>query len=204
MQGKTTDKRGEILDAAKAAFAERGFARARIADIARKISMGHGTFYRYFNNKLDIFFSVLDGIFADIARVVADEDPSSTNSLEEYRGQILRVGRRLYGMFLADDRLAQIIFYEAPGVDPELDRRMDEVSAAINRYTEAYLQNGIQKGFLRRGLDARILAKAVDAMIFAGLRDLSASRDKEREAERWLDAVCTLMLEGLGTGRNNA
>ncbi len=198
---KATDKRQEILDAAKAAFAERGFARARIEDIARKLSMGHGTFYRYFNNKLDIFFSVMDGIFADIARVVADEDPTSTETLEEYRDQIFRVGRRLYKLFLADERLAQIIFYEAPGVDPDLDRRMDEMNAAINRYTEAYIENGIRKGFLRRGLDARILAKAVNAMIFGGIRDLSASRDRERTAERWLTAVCTLMLEGMGTGR---
>ena len=41
-------KRKDILAASVQVFAEKGFHAAGIADIAQKLGIGHGTFYRYF------------------------------------------------------------------------------------------------------------------------------------------------------------
>jgi AcrR family transcriptional regulator len=49
---------GEILDAALAVFAERGFAAARMEDIAAKAGVTKGTIYLYFPSKEEVFKSL--------------------------------------------------------------------------------------------------------------------------------------------------
>ena len=58
-QRKRHELREEIVDAAFAEFAERGYHDTGIADIARRLGIGHGTFYRYFENKRDILDHVV-------------------------------------------------------------------------------------------------------------------------------------------------
>src|SRR6516164_895653 len=49
----------EILDAALAAFAERGFAATRLDDVAARAGITKGTLYLYFRNKEDLFKAVV-------------------------------------------------------------------------------------------------------------------------------------------------
>ncbi|MFH2098718.1 MAG: TetR/AcrR family transcriptional regulator, partial [Pseudomonadota bacterium] len=69
-QERTAQRRAQILAAALDAFSENGYHSTKISDIAGRLSMGHGTFYRYFKNKLDIFDSVLDLVIEKFAAVV--------------------------------------------------------------------------------------------------------------------------------------
>jgi TetR/AcrR family fatty acid metabolism transcriptional regulator len=56
------DKRRQILEAAVAVFAQRGYFTARISDIAGSAGVADGTIYLYFKNKEDIIVS----LFADV------------------------------------------------------------------------------------------------------------------------------------------
>ncbi|MEW5736756.1 MAG: TetR/AcrR family transcriptional regulator [Thermodesulfobacteriota bacterium] len=196
-QARTITKRDEIISAAIDAFAEKGFHAAKVADIAQRISMGHGTFYRYFGSKLDIFFAVIDFIVEKIQAEVAVDEPDATNTLSEYRDQIIRMGKRIFSLFTEDARLAQIIFYEAYGADEDLNRRLDDLYNVIDRHVERYLVNGVRKGFLRKGLDTRYLSKAVRSIIFGGAKDVINARDRDLAAQRWIAAAVTLMLSGM-------
>ncbi|MBU6297076.1 MAG: TetR/AcrR family transcriptional regulator [Alphaproteobacteria bacterium] len=49
---------GEILDAALTVFAEKGFAAARMEDIAARAGVTKGTIYLYFSSKEDVFKSL--------------------------------------------------------------------------------------------------------------------------------------------------
>lgn len=53
-------RRAEILDAATAVFAERGFAAADVQQIADKTGVGKGTVYRYFPSKEELFLAAVD------------------------------------------------------------------------------------------------------------------------------------------------
>lgn len=53
-------RRAEILDAATAVFAERGFAAADVQDVADKTGVGKGTVYRYFPSKEELFLAAVD------------------------------------------------------------------------------------------------------------------------------------------------
>ena len=94
-------RRNEILAAAFEVFAEKGYHATKISDIAEKLKIGHGTFYRYFRNKLDIFSAVIDNVFIELVSAISDEPPDLTDDLESYRRQIRRIGQN---RFLRDYR----------------------------------------------------------------------------------------------------
>jgi AcrR family transcriptional regulator len=52
-------RRAEIVDAARTVFAQRGFARGIIDEIAREAGIAKGTVYLYFRSKNEIFKAVL-------------------------------------------------------------------------------------------------------------------------------------------------
>ncbi|MRR08967.1 TetR/AcrR family transcriptional regulator [bacterium] len=59
-------KRRQILDAAAMVFAAKGFHKALMDDVAARAGIGKGTIYRYFSDKEELFFSVLDSGMDDL------------------------------------------------------------------------------------------------------------------------------------------
>src|SRR5439155_19886963 len=53
-------RRNQILDAATKVFAEKGFHRATIKDIARHAGIADGTIYTYFASKTDVLLAILN------------------------------------------------------------------------------------------------------------------------------------------------
>src|SRR6266446_9150571 len=63
---------GEILTAALACFAERGFAATRLDDVALRAGVTKGTVYLYFQNKEELFKAVVrQELLPNIARAEA-------------------------------------------------------------------------------------------------------------------------------------
>ncbi|MDY6904943.1 MAG: TetR/AcrR family transcriptional regulator [Thermodesulfobacteriota bacterium] len=190
-------RRNEILGAAFEVFAENGYYATRISDIAQRLKMGHGTFYRYFKNKLDIFSAVVDQVLTELINALSDEPPTLTNDLEDYRCQIRRIGEKMFSVFYKDKRIAKILFYEIIGVHPEINDKFEQVYDYFDAYTEQYFINGVEKGFLRPDMDTRMIAHAVNALIFASARDMVIADDPEEMVRRWIDTVVLLMLDGM-------
>jgi AcrR family transcriptional regulator len=190
-------RREDILRSAYRLFGEKGYPDTNIQDIAADLKIAHGTFYRYFKNKLDVFIQVVDLVIAEIAGVVSSEDPEASCTLEEYRRQIERIGNRFFDLFVADQHLALLLFYQAPGIDRGLDERIRLAMDLFGEFSERYLINGCKRGFLRADLDTRTTAFAVNAMIFEGVRRVQQAPHKERARDAWMRALSSLMLHGM-------
>lgn len=191
------ERRAQILGEAIQVFSEKGYHAANIADIARRLGLGHGTFYRYFKNKLDIFEAIVDGIIAAIGGLVASESATASDSLDAYRAQLERIGQRFQGIFAHNRHLARLIFHEGLVIDPAIGAKVREVMELFARYTEAYLDNGKRKGFLRADLDAPTTARAINAMIFESIVHIAHDPDEQGTARRWQQAIIRLMLDGM-------
>ena len=63
-QGAKT--RSRLLDAARTAFAERGYPATRVDDITQAAGTSHGAFYLYFANKQDIMEALADETSAEM------------------------------------------------------------------------------------------------------------------------------------------
>lgn len=95
----TEDKREKILDAAKNAFAQKGFAAVGIREIAKEAGLNSATLYHYFKNKEEIYSELLEEIFNKIVEILQE---ISTLEMEERARVKFAVGR--YIDFINENR----------------------------------------------------------------------------------------------------
>lgn len=196
MTPKAQQRRAEVIDAAFDMFAERGYAATGIADIAARLHMSHGTFYRYFENKRDILDHVVTQVAERISEAVAAENaPDVATTLEEFRDQVRRIVNALSAVLDDDPRIARVLLVEATGIDPELDARLIAVHRAYTDLTALYLENGVKRGFLRADVDVRPTARALMGMIFAAALDVAHGMPTDRE--RYIEAAMRMMFDGV-------
>jgi len=67
---RKADRPGEIIQAAMEVFAERGFAAARLEEIARRAGVSKGALYLYFETKEQLFRAVVDQAIAPNIQMV--------------------------------------------------------------------------------------------------------------------------------------
>jgi AcrR family transcriptional regulator len=138
----------EILDAAYRVFTEKGFAAARMDDIAQAAGVTKGTVYLYFDSKETVFKALIVGAFSErfdrLTALLADFDGSC--------GELLAEVLRALGEFVAtSDRigLPKIVIGEI-GRFPELAKfYRHEVIGRGMKLWEAILKRGIARGEFR-------------------------------------------------------
>jgi AcrR family transcriptional regulator len=145
---RKTARPQEILDAALACFAERGFAATRMEDLAERAGVTKGTIYLYFENKDGVFKALVrESIGVELAQVVQnihDFEGSSRDLLRNILGvlaQFIRTSDRVV--------LPKILVAEA-GNFPELARfyREEVVDKGLGAMS-AVIERGIARGEFR-------------------------------------------------------
>ncbi|MFL6141424.1 MAG: TetR/AcrR family transcriptional regulator [Labedaea sp.] len=189
---RTARRREQILDAAARVFAEKGYHEAGIADIATDLGIGHGTFYRYFENKKDIVSQAVDLAVRRIDETVLEEDPESSNDLAACRAQIERIFLRLFALQDRHPHLIRFLYRQA--TDPV---RLGVALDGFLDYTARLIRNGMTKGFLRQDIDVEIAGQALVAVMFDVLRRSAAAPMSAALRQRWMSTGTRMILEGL-------
>lgn len=193
-------RREQILSEALNVFAGKGYHATNIADIAKRLGMGHGTFYRYFRNKLDIFHCLLDQVIADVTSVVMEDSATASSSLDEYHQQLDRLAKRLIQVFAKDERLLRILFEQGLTVDSESNARIMRMLDMFAGYTKLYMDNGVAKGYLREDLDTQVSAHLINAMIVESVRAAGRADDSaDKVSSRWAKGIIAIMMRGIAS-----
>ena len=82
----TSEKKRIILDAAVKVFAQKGYHRCRVSDIAREAGIAYGLVYHYFKSKEEVLHSIFQekwALFAEIVRQLHGEEKSAKEKLSE-------------------------------------------------------------------------------------------------------------------------
>ncbi len=193
---KANQKRTEILNTAYKVFSEKGYHLTRIEDIALEMGMAQGLFYRYFRNKLDIFSQIMDEVISRIAGGIAGDAPGASNTLEEYTAQMKRGVENLFEIFVDDPLLSKLLFFEALGIDDEINQKIQDAFDLFGKYSALYVKDGIDKGILRPDLRIEETALAFNAIVFEGVRRISRSKNKAKAKKFWAEAIVDLMIRG--------
>lgn len=95
------DKRErEILEAAAAVFAERGFRATRIDDVAARAGIGKGTVYEYFRSKEDLFMRLFHWYTTQAFASIAEETHTSPMAgLQHACNALLAAGREMQDLY---------------------------------------------------------------------------------------------------------
>jgi AcrR family transcriptional regulator len=128
------DRYDAILDAAKRAFAEKGFEGASIADIARIAKISDGLAYRYFRNKRDLLYAVLQKFYE---RILVDLETEVFRH-DRFRNRLEALIKRHIEVFVSDTDLCRLFIaevrvasdYEGSAIQ-ELNRRYTSVLIRI-------------------------------------------------------------------------
>jgi AcrR family transcriptional regulator len=194
----TTRRRHELIEAAYAVFAKKGYAAAGVPDIAAHLDIGHGTFYRYFDSKRDVLDHVVDyGVDLFMRATFADVPPGSAQSLDEFLGQLRAISGRVFTLAETEPGLVQVMLLEATSIDEELTERLMGLMDTFAAMTATYLEHGVRAGFLREDLDTEVAAKALGALLGPGLLRTLRGEFPPATRKRYEDSLVALVSDGV-------
>ena len=155
-QRRSEDRPREICAAALDVFAEKGFAAAKLDEIARRAGVSKGTLYLYFKDKEQLFRAVVrDSIAPNVAAIT-----SAISAMEAPFADVVRMF--LAGFAEREARLpvgavAKMVIGESRNF-PELARVWhDEVASKAIGALAAAIERAQQRGEVRDG-DPRLFA----------------------------------------------
>ena len=186
-------RRNLILDAATKVFAEKGFHRATIKDIAKAGGVADGTIYNYFRNKTDLLIALLDRLNESERR----EIDLSHEQVRDVRSFFTSYLRHRLSVVWPNQELVRAVLPELIA-NPELrDRYYQEVIAPTMQLGEQFIQAQIDQRQMRP-VDASLAARTLTGSIL-GLLLLQLLGDRTLE-ERWEalpEVLATLFFDGL-------
>ena len=187
-------RRNQILAAATQVFAEKGFQRATIRDIATAAGIADGTIYNYFENKTALMLGILDRLNESEQR---DEDLGQIGDMD-LRTFINAYLRQRFAFMTADGvEIFQVILAEVL-VNPELRvlymQRVIEPTFAV---AEKHLEKMVAAKRLRAA-HVSLTLRSIAAM-FLGVLTLRILGDPvlESQWDELPDLLTDLILDGI-------
>jgi AcrR family transcriptional regulator len=179
--------RQQLLDAAEAAFGQRGYFATSVTDITRRARVAQGTFYVYFPDKRAIFAELVRHLSRQLRHAIQE----AVRGLDD-RLAVERKGFETFLRFVDEHRNLYRIVLQAESVDP-----------ASYRWYYRHFANGYVRG-LRAAMDAgqiRRLDPEALAYCLMGIGNFIGMRyvlwDHSRVPRRVLDSLFDFISRGL-------
>jgi len=188
----------ELLDAALDVFFEKGFAAARLEDIAARAGVSKGTVYLYFSSKEDVFDALVRAIPQANVETVRTLTADPSIPADALLGRVLQ----LVGTFLRDERMIKFprrIIGEAANLPKRAETYKREVIARGLAILSSVIERGIKDGKFR-AVDPRHAAFAAMApLLFTAIwRTTFEQFDAEPlDAEAFIAQHIDTFLRGL-------
>ncbi|PYO34646.1 MAG: TetR family transcriptional regulator [Gemmatimonadetes bacterium] len=201
-QRRKAARPAEIVTAALEVFVERGFAAARLEEVARRAGVTKGTLYLYFKSKEALFKAVVrETIVPVIAQgeALAQSFPGTARELVE---RLVREYWRLVG----ETDLAGIpkLMMAEAATFPQLTRfYYEEVVARGHRLMAGVIERGIKSGEFRK-VDVATAAKlAMSPLMHATVarRAFASCMPEGFDVGKYLDTHIDLYLHGITNNR---
>lgn len=145
--------RGVVLDAAAELFAQRGYAKTTVQNIADAAGVGIATVFRHFRSKIGIYSAIarrdLEQVFEDMTRVV--EEPP--DNIAEAMTLLLLAGLSLLGKPVSQIRAGSRFWLLVPTGQAEVDKIVLWSEAKVRRLVAELLGKFRDAGQVPKELD---------------------------------------------------
>jgi AcrR family transcriptional regulator len=177
-----------ILDAAERVFGSRGFAGAKMTEIAERAGLAAGTLYNYFDSKEAIFRALLDERGEELSALL---DPIAA-ARGDGRAALRQLIRTTFEYVESHAAMLTVIM-QVGGADPGASRQYRRTLA---RY-QAVLTAGARQGIIRRDFAPAELAAVLAGVVCGTLRSWLFDGRKGPLGDR-ADFLVELFLTGAG------
>ncbi len=190
-------RRKQILDAATQVFAEKGFHRATVKEIARVAGIADGTIYTYFASKTEVLLGILHRLNESTER----EQQLIPEGDQDLRSFFTAYLRQRMALLWPNAEVFQAVLPEMLVNEELRELYYQQVLAPTFTVAEHSFQVQSATGQVQ-SIDVPLTVRAIAGMIF-GLLTLQLLGD-EVIAERWKElpeVLATLVFDGLQPGR---
>ncbi len=190
-QRRKEDRPQEITEAAFAAFAEKGYAATRVAEVAERAGVSKGLMYLYFRTKEDLFKAVIRSVvIRRVDALVAAVETTELSSEAFIRGPLLEFMKRVPGSPVAI--VIRLLIAEGQRHPDLVDYYWDNVVSKGVNAISAFVRRGVERGEFREtavtDLPQLVLAPMMLSMIWRILFS-KHELDTDRLIETQLDMV---------------
>lgn len=140
--GRKGRTRARVLEAARQAFAARGYHGTLMDHVARTAGVSKGAVYVHFPSKEELFLALLE----DAATILVGRLTSAIEGAQGARAKVSAALAAALGAFEDNEALTRLFLLESVGVSPEVERRRCELRAALTRLVQAYLDEAVADG----------------------------------------------------------
>jgi len=142
------DRPQEITAAAFEAFAEKGFARTRVDDVAKRAGVSKGLLYLYFKTKEELFKAVVKSVvIRRVDQLIESVESTELSSEDFIRGPLLSFLQQLPGSPVAI--VIRLLISEGPRHPDLVDYYYDNVVAKGLAAISGFVKRGIARGEFR-------------------------------------------------------
>lgn len=191
------DRKKQILQAAVEVFAERGFHRTRVSDIAKRAGVAYGLIYHYFDSKDAVLNAVFESNWSVFTKVLQDlrDNPDLTAS-----EKLSSVAALLIDALEVAPSIIQVIIQEISRSDRFVQSEKMSLFNDAFDVVHQMIRDGQAKGELEASLDplvgAYVFFGALETVCTGFMLGAISCATKE-EAEQVKRTVNTIMLSGM-------
>lgn len=190
--GRRRDSRALIVTAARAEFAEQGYAGARVERIARRAGVNKQLIFYYFQSKAGLYQSIVQD-------VAGDATAPPTRSSAHAAGELREAFGTLFDLFHRRPELARLILLEAPRAQGRESEVAQGTVRAFRDQIEQVITRGQRHGFFRDDVDPAntALQALVLGLGYVVLQPVMESPPDPGRAHQWRNSAAELLLRAL-------
>ena len=148
----------EIVDAAGDVFDEKGYAAARIEDIAARVGLLKGSLYYYIDSKEDLLFAIVDGNHSRGIVVVEEGAALESADPPDRLGAFVE---RWIGILGANPGYAALAERDLRRLSTERQAIVMDKRARIHRFVRDFVGAGMADGSFAAGIDPGIVTNNI-------------------------------------------
>jgi AcrR family transcriptional regulator len=165
MPPKGERRRQQIVDTAKQMFIDKGFQSTHIGQVCERLNIARGTVYQYFQNKKEILFAIIDVVLEKVDDIFDQDDFKEFFNSSPSQNLVLEfITKRLtscISVLLGEPIVIKLIFKDIVGVDEEVNTRMIQAIASIEKLVSHEIEELIKKNIYKSTLDPKITATMI-------------------------------------------
>jgi len=190
-----TQRRYEILSAAKKVFARNGFHATTMGDIAREAGLAYGSVYQYFDSKEDLFHALMS-VEADALRihVVAALNAVRDRPEGNWRPPLRVIVRATLEFFEADGATTTLLLRDAYVLGGSFEKHLGKIYETFIDDMEGQMANAERHGRVL-GAPPRLVAYSI-AVLIGQLAHRRLTTDDGVTAAEVAEFIVSLFVNG--------
>jgi AcrR family transcriptional regulator len=183
---------GEILEAARAVFLDKGFERSSVAEIAARVGVVEGAVYTYFPTKRDLLNEVLRGMYVPLLCDIED----GFSRIHGLRSRLRFLIWRHIRVYVEEPGLSRLVLHEVRTGPEYFKSVLHELHVQYTSFLVRTVHDAENDGELSVGTDVELMR----SMVYGGIEHrmwATLFGRSQVDVEATADAYTEMLLNGV-------